>query len=170
MPTTPSLAPAVVFNETLDLKLERVVAVPPALIWKAWTTPEYLKQWFTPAPWQTVDCRIDLRPGGEFYTHMKGPNGAEHQAVGTYLQIIENQRLVWTDSLLPGFRPAAEANPCFDGHFTAILQLEPHREGCLYTALALHGTPAIRERHEALGFEVGWGLALDQLVTFVKTL
>ena len=48
----------------LDLVLERVVDVAPTLVWAAWTRPEYLKQWFTPAPWQTVDCEIDLRPGG----------------------------------------------------------------------------------------------------------
>ena len=46
-----------------DLVLERVVDVAPELVWKAWTTPEYLKQWFTPAPWKTVGCEIDLRPG-----------------------------------------------------------------------------------------------------------
>ena len=48
----------------LDLMLERVIDVPRELVWKAWTTPEYVVKWFTPAPWQTVDCKIDLRPGG----------------------------------------------------------------------------------------------------------
>src|SRR5437764_299688 len=42
-----------------DLVLERVVDVAPELVWKAWTTPEYLKQWFTPAPWKSVGCEID---------------------------------------------------------------------------------------------------------------
>ncbi len=41
-------------NTKLDLSFERVVDVKPELVWKAWTTPEYLKKWFTPAPWKTV--------------------------------------------------------------------------------------------------------------------
>ena len=52
----------------LDLVLERVVDVAPELVWAAWTMPEHVKKWFTPAPWKTVDCEIDLRPGGIFRT------------------------------------------------------------------------------------------------------
>ena len=53
-------------NPKLDLVLERVVDVPRELVWRAWTEPELMKQWFTPAPWQTVDCEVDLRPA-EFF-------------------------------------------------------------------------------------------------------
>ena len=60
----------------LDLLLERIVDVPPRLVWTAWTDPEHLKQWFTPASWQTVGCEIDLRPGGVFRTVMRSPAGA----------------------------------------------------------------------------------------------
>ena len=65
------------FDPRLDLKLERVVEVPPELVWAAWTVPEHVKKWFTPAPWQTVDCEIDLRPGGIFRTVMRSPAGQE---------------------------------------------------------------------------------------------
>jgi Activator of Hsp90 ATPase homolog 1-like protein len=69
----------------LDLVFERIVDVPRELIWTAWTTPEQLKQWFTPAPWKTVDCE----------------------------EIVENEKLVWTNALVPGFRPKApEAASC----------------------------------------------------------
>ncbi len=57
----------------LDLTLECVVDVPPDPIWGAWTRPEYLQRWFTPAPWQTVDCEIDLRPGGIVRTVRRSP-------------------------------------------------------------------------------------------------
>jgi len=36
------------------------------MVWAAWTKPEYIKKWFAPAPWQTVECEIDLRPGAFF--------------------------------------------------------------------------------------------------------
>jgi len=86
----------------LDLVLERVVDVPPHLVWAAWTTPEYVKKWFTPAPWQTVDCEIDLRPGGIFRTVMRSPEGQELSHTGCYLEVIENEKLVWTGAVKAG--------------------------------------------------------------------
>jgi uncharacterized protein YndB with AHSA1/START domain len=56
-------------NAKLDLVLERVVDVPRELVWTAWTKPEHVSKWFTPAPWTVADCEIDLRPGGIFRTH-----------------------------------------------------------------------------------------------------
>jgi uncharacterized protein YndB with AHSA1/START domain len=72
----------------LDLVLERVVDVPPALVWRAWTEPERLKRWFTPKPWQTVECEIDLRPGGIFRTTMRSPEGEDTPHVGCYLEVV----------------------------------------------------------------------------------
>ena len=93
----------------LDLVLERVVDVPPELVWAAWTRPEYIKKWFTPVPWQTVDCEIDLRPGGIFRTVMRSPEGQEFPNSGCYLEVIENKKLVWTAALTAGYRPAKRA-------------------------------------------------------------
>ena len=94
-------------DSKLDLVLERVVDVPPELVWAAWTRPEHIVKWFTPEPWTTVDCEIDLRPGGIFRTTMRSPEGRDFPNLGCYLEIIENEKLVWTDILLPGYRPAA---------------------------------------------------------------
>lgn len=93
----------------LDLVLERTIDVPPALVWQAWTQPEHIKHWLTPAPWQTVRCDVDLRPGGRFRFVMRSPEGEEHTHDCCYLEIVEGSRLVWTNALLPGFRPAAAA-------------------------------------------------------------
>ena len=51
-------------DPSLDLLLERVVDVPVELVWKAWTTPDLIKQWFAPRPWTTPECKIDLRQIG----------------------------------------------------------------------------------------------------------
>lgn len=94
----------------LDLVLERIVDVRPELLWKAWTEPEHLKQWFTPKPWETIECEIDLRPGGIFSTTMRSPEGEVMPAnPGCYLETLEHRKLVFTDSLGPGFRP--KSNP-----------------------------------------------------------
>jgi uncharacterized protein YndB with AHSA1/START domain len=103
-------------NPELDLMLERVVDVPRELLWQAWTTPELLKPWFCPLPWLTVDSEIDLRPGGIFRTTMQSPEGQNFPNSGCYLELIPNERLVWTNALQPDFalpgnqRPAQAMN------------------------------------------------------------
>jgi len=158
-------------NPKLDLILERVVDVPRELVWKAWTTPEYLMKWFTPEPWKTVDCELNLRPGGLFRSVMRSPEGDEHENIGCYLEVVENERLVWTDALEQGYRPTNKPSDCLvDFYFTAIISLEPHKNGTKYKVIALHGNEEGRKKHEEMGFHDGWGKALEQLVAFVKTL
>jgi uncharacterized protein YndB with AHSA1/START domain len=157
-------------NPAFDLVLERIVDVPKELVWKAWTTPEQVKLWFTPAPWKTVDCAIDLRPGGAFRTTMESPEGKQFPNVGCYLEVVENEKLAWTNALEPGYRPAKSLAACPGEEFlfTAVISLESHGSGTRYTAMAIHQTEAGRARHEAMGFQDGWGAALDQLVAMVK--
>jgi uncharacterized protein YndB with AHSA1/START domain len=150
----------------LDLVLERVVDVPVEKVWAAWTKPEHLTKWFTPTPWTTPTAEVDLRPGGIFRTVMRSPEGEESDNAGCYLEVVENRRLVWTGALGPGFRPQESDLP-----FTAVVAMEAAGEGrTKYAAVAIHADPAGRTRHEEMGFHDGWGAALDQLVTYAKTM
>lgn len=154
--------PTYVPDPELDLVLERVVDVPPELVWEAWTTPEHLKEWFVPRPWSVTDCTLDLRPGGVFRTVMRSPDGEEFPNEGCYLEIVPGRRLVWTDTLGPGYRPTAEP------FFTAVVSMEPEGEGTRYKAIAIHGSTETRTRHEEMGFHDGWSTVLDQLVEYMK--
>lgn len=150
----------------LDLELVREVDVPPERVWRAWTTPELLVQWFAPKPWETPLCEIDLRPGGKFRSVMRSPEGEEFDGTSCFLEVIPNERLVWSEALGPGYRPQASDMP-----FTAIIELEPTPSGgTRYRAIAIHQDPAGCEKHADMGFVEGWGQCLDQLVTLVKTL
>lgn len=153
----------------LDLVLERVLDVPPDLVWMAWTQPEHLKKWFTPAPWTTADCEIDLRPGGVFRRVLQGPAGERMTNVGCYLEVVPGKKLVWTDELEAGFRPTThESNLPFG--FTATITIEPHEKGTRYTAVVMHADAKSRDQHNEMGFADGWSTALDQLVAHVKSL
>jgi uncharacterized protein YndB with AHSA1/START domain len=153
-------------DPTLDLVLEREVDVPPHLVWAAWTTPEHVKAWFAPKPYETSECEIDLRPGGIFRTVMRSPEGETMGGgAGCFLEVVENRRLVWTGAMGPGFRPVATDLP-----FTAVITMEPSGSGTKYRAVAVHGSPETRERHDKMGFLEGWGLCLDQLVEVAKGL
>jgi uncharacterized protein YndB with AHSA1/START domain len=157
-------------NPRLDLVFERIVDIPSDLIWTAWTTPEHLKQWFTPKPWETVECTIDLRPGGIFRTVLRSPEGQELPNLGCYLEIVPQERLIWTNTLQPDFRPAklalSEHSNAFA--FTAILTLEPHENSTKYRATVIHGDEEDCQKHNGMGFQDGWSKALDQLIAHMK--
>jgi uncharacterized protein YndB with AHSA1/START domain len=156
----------------LDLVFERIVDIPRELIWKAWTTPEHLKQWFTPAPWETIDCEIDLRPGGIFRTVLRSPEGQEFPNLACYLEITPKERLIWTNALQPGFRPSKQ-EPSENSNafaFTAILSLEPLENGTKYRATVIHADEEDCKKHNGMGFQDGWGKALDQLVAYMKNI
>ena len=166
---TTSLSPEPTFDPTHDLLLERVVPIAPSLVWRAWTEPKHLMRWFTPAPWQTTACTIDLRPGGRFFSVMRSPDGEEFPNEGCYLEVIPERRLAWTDALRAGFRPGPPTG-VVPFRFTAAVMIEPAGAGTRYRALAMHADADARVKHEAMGFEHGWGAALDQLVAYMSSL
>jgi uncharacterized protein YndB with AHSA1/START domain len=161
------------FNPALDLSFERIVDVPPHLVWRAWTEPELMKQWFCPKPWKTIDAQLDLRPGGMFRTTMQSPEGQTFPNMGCYLEVVKNEKLVWTNALLPGYRPAPVNAPCGDDSvefmFTATIDMAPHgANGTRYRATVTHADEAGCKQHAAMGFEGGWSTCLEQLVAMVK--
>lgn len=153
-------------NPKLDLVLERVVDAPPELVWECWTVPEHLMKWFTPKPWRTTECEIDLRPGGIFRTKMEGPNGEVGGGTGCYLEVVPKSRFVWTGALGPGWRPNATAGVPF--LFSAMIEIIPEGKGTRYRATAMHTDEAGAKAHDEMGFTHGWGAALDQLVELAK--
>jgi uncharacterized protein YndB with AHSA1/START domain len=164
----PSFTPQL--DPKLDLMFERKIEISPEAVWTAWTTPEHLKHWFTPAPWETIDCEIDLRPGGVFSTVMRSPEGQEFPNTGCYLEVVPNQKLVWTNAFTPGFRPVSTPPVVSeeDFLFTAIISLAPHEQGTSYTARVLHSKEEDCKKHESMGYYEGWGTALDQLIGYMK--
>ena len=161
------------FNPELDLQFERIVDVPREKIWAAWTTPKLLMPWFCPLPWKTIECEIDLRAGGIFRTVMQSPEGQRFPNAGCYLEVIPNEKLVWTNAMEPGFRPAKQAaanpdHPCEEFMMTATILLEPVASGTKYTAHVMHADKEARIQHEQMGFKEGWGTCLDQLVAMIK--
>ena len=146
----------------LDLVMERVLGVEPALVWAAWTEARHLTGWFATPPWTTVECAIDLRPGGEFRTVVRAPDGARFPNEACYLELVPQRRLVWTDALESGFRPSRlPARMGF--RYTVALELEPEGAGTRCRALVMHADEEGRANLERMDFQAGWGRGFDRL-------
>ncbi|HWL56495.1 MAG TPA: SRPBCC family protein [Paracoccus sp. (in: a-proteobacteria)] len=148
-----------------DLLLTRVLNAPRQKIWRCWSEPDLLKQWFCPRPWYVSDVRMELRPGGPFVTVLNGPEGESFENKGVFLEIVPEEGLVFTDAFEPGWRPAGK--PFFVGRITMADAGEGRTD---YQALAMHWTAESRDEHEEMGFYSGWGLAADQLEALAQTL
>jgi uncharacterized protein YndB with AHSA1/START domain len=144
-----------------DLVMTRRFEAPRHLIWRAWTEPQHLMQWFTPAPWRMLNCQVDLRPGGALRWTMRSPQGEESTHEACYLEIVENERLVWTDALGAGFRPLPQP------FITVAIYLDETSESTQQVCRVLHKDAATRQIHLDKGFEQGWGACLDQLAEVV---
>jgi uncharacterized protein YndB with AHSA1/START domain len=145
-----------------ELVLVRETDVPAERLFAGWTQPDLIVQWFTPKPWTTTSCELDLRVGGACKTTMRSPEGQEFPNVGVYLEIVPNEKLVFTD----GYGPDWEPNP--NVFFTGILTFETLPNGkTRYTARARHWTIEAKQKHAEMGFMEGWGKAFDQLVELV---
>ena len=156
-------------NPALDLVLERTVPVAPDRVWAAWTDPELLKQWFTPAPWRTIAADLDVRPGGRFDTTMESPDGEQYPNGGCYIQVESGRLLVFTSVMTEDFRPVPPTNGADDLPFTGRIEIAPAPDGGThYRAIAMHADEAACTRHAEMGFADGWGAALDQLVALMS--
>lgn len=144
--------------------LTRIIDAPPEKLFRAWTEPALIVQWFTPSPWTTVHAETDLRPGGSSLVVMRSPDGQEFPNRGVYLEVVKNEKLVFTDAYTAAWEPSDKP------FMTAIISFEALGDKTRYTARVRHWTVADREAHEQMGFHEGWGKATDQLAEFVATL
>jgi uncharacterized protein YndB with AHSA1/START domain len=153
-----------VFDPELDLSVSRLIKAPRAAVWKAWTDPASFEQWWVPAPEVCRVREMDLRPGGAFRTEISqdGTDFGPH-LTGCFLAVDELARIVFTDALVAGWRPA-------DASFlTAVITLKDHPNGTEYTATAMHRDVADRDQHEQLGFHDGWETVTRQLAELVES-
>jgi uncharacterized protein YndB with AHSA1/START domain len=147
-----------------ELVITRIINTPPEKLFRAWTETELLKQWFAPLPYTTPSAVMDVRPGGSSMVTMRSPEGVDMPCPGVYLEVVKNQRLVFTDAFVNAWEPSGKP------FMTGILTFEDLGGKTRYTATVRHWTVADREAHEKMGFYVGWGQCTDQLEALVAKL
>ena len=146
-----------------DLVLDRVLNAPPHLVWRCWTEPALICQWFCPKPWSVSEAVVDLRAGGRFFTRMNGPEGEVMPNEGSFLEVVPERKLVFTDMFGEDFAPVDVLASGAGLHFAAIVTFDPEGKGTRYRAVARHRSADEAATHDKMGFYVGWGIAADQL-------
>jgi uncharacterized protein YndB with AHSA1/START domain len=150
-------------TEGRDLFVKRVIHAKPEKVFAAWTDPALLKQWFAPLPWTVSRAETDVRVGGCNLIVMRSPEGQEYPGHGVYLEVIKNQRLVFTNAFMKAWEPS-EQKPLM----VVELTFEPQGDNTNYIARVRHWTIADREAHEKMGFHQGWVTCAEQLAALVE--
>ena len=150
--------------ELNDLIISRILRAPRDKLWRAWTEPDLLKEWWCPKPWTTQVRAFELRPGGAFHTFMQGPDGDTSDNPGCFLEIVPQTSIVFTTALTAGWRPGT---PWLS--LTAIISMADEADGTRYIATVMHPDKATLDRHEQLGFFQGWNTCIDQLEAFAQS-
>jgi len=139
-----------------DLVLNRVFDAPRDLVWRAWTDPAQLPQWWGPAHFTNPVCRADVRPGGAIYIEMRAPNGTVYPMSGTFQEVVEPERIVFTSGPTD-----AQGNLLFEILTTVTFTDQGGKTELKLEAKVLSET-AVAPQHLA-GMEQGWNQSLDRL-------
>lgn len=154
-------APAI---ESRELHLTRLLDAPHHAVWRCWTDPALYPIWFCPPPWKVSKAEMDVRPGGSSLIVMKGPNGEEMPNRGVFLEVVPNEKLVFTDAFVEAWQPSQKP-------FMAVTITMTDEAGkTRYTATARHWSAEDCKAHDAMGFHEGWGKATEQLEALARTL
>jgi uncharacterized protein YndB with AHSA1/START domain len=151
-------------HRELDLTTTRIIKAPRELVWSAWADPVSFAQWWIPEPIVCKVVAMEMRPGGAFVTEMSENGGPFVPHLDAcFLDVVEAQRIVFTNALTGGWRPAAQ------GFMTAIITFDNHAEGTAYKAVAMHKNRTDRDKHEEMGFHDGWATVAAQLAAIAET-
>jgi uncharacterized protein YndB with AHSA1/START domain len=101
--------PPSAFLDEAAIVVSRVFEAPRPLVWKAFTDPEHVARWYGGHGFTNPSVEMDVRPGGLWKHVMRAPNGYEFAITLVFLEVIEPEKLVWTNAedTGPGGPPVA---------------------------------------------------------------
>jgi len=151
-------------TDSRELHLTRLLDAPRQAIWRCWTESDLLMQWFCPPPWKVSKAVMDVRSGGTSLIVMSGPNGEVMPNPGVFLDVVPNEKLVFTDAFTEAWQPSQKA------FMVGTITMADEAGKTRYTATVRHWNVEDCKAHEAMGFHEGWGKATEQLEALARTL
>jgi len=149
-------------DNVTELVLDRLLDAPREKLFKLWTDGSTYPEWFCPKPWTVADVHIDVRPGGKSEFVIKGPEGQEFPNRGIFLEVVPNEKIVFTDAFVDAWTPSSRA------FMVATVTFADEGGKTRYRAVARHWSPEARAEHEKMGFHEGWGIVATQLEALAK--
>ncbi len=146
-----------------ELVMTRVFDAPRALVFKAWTDPQHVQQWWSPHGFTNPVCELDARPGGAIRIHMRGPDGTVYRMTGEYREIVEPERIVFISAALDG-----EGKPMFEV-LTTVTLVENAGRTTLTMRAQVVKTTANAAQYIA-GMEIGWTQSLERFAKHLATM
>jgi uncharacterized protein YndB with AHSA1/START domain len=140
-----------------ELVITRVFDAPRQLVFKAWTDPKHLAQWWGPKGFTNPVCELDVRPGGAILIHMRGPDGVVYPMKGVFHEIVAPERLVFTTSAFED----AEGNPLLEDLNTVTFEEQGGKTKLTLRAIVVKSAPEVEAA--LAGMEEGWSQSLDRL-------
>jgi uncharacterized protein YndB with AHSA1/START domain len=138
------------------VQLSRLLDAPRSLVFRMWTDPQHMAKWWGPRSFDNPVCTMDVRPGGALLIHMRGPDGTLYPMSGTFIEVVEPERLV--------FKAVAEdnaGNALLEAHTVVTFEDEGGK-----TRLSVHATGvgiAAGAPQMLAGMQEGWSQSLDKL-------
>lgn len=148
-----------------ELNITRVFDAPRELVWRAWTDPAHLQQWWGPAGFECVQHSAGLRVGGEFKLDLRAPDGQVYPCIGTCREIVEDERIVIEGT-------ASEGHPCGAGippRATVTLSFAAQGGQTRFTLHTRFASPAAKQAARDARFVISWEESLARLAHYLLT-
>lgn len=153
-------------KEARQLIMEREFEAPRELVWKAWTTPELLEQWWGPKNWETKVHSMNFQPGGQwkYCMHEQGGQNMVSCGVATFREIEAPEKMVYTDQFSDEAFVISEEMPTLE----IINVFEDHGERTKLVSSTTFGTIEELEKVVEMGVEEGFSQQLERLDELLK--
>ncbi len=146
-----------------ELTLTRVFDAPRELVFKAWTDPKHMAQWWGPKDFTNPVCELDVRPGGAIRIDMRGPDGVVYPMGGVFHEIVKPERLVFTSSAFKD----EKGHPQLEVLNTVTFSEQNGKTILTLHAVVVKSAPAVAGA--LAGMEAGWSQSLDRLAAATST-
>lgn len=160
-------------QQTLDktpheLTLTRIFDAPRELVWKAWTDPKHVAQWWGPHGFTNPLCQWDAQPGKAILVHMHGPKGSpfdfDMPMGGTFQEVRALEQLVFITNAMAD----ETGKPQLEVRNTVTFEDYNGKTKITLQAVVLKSTPAVAGA--IAGMEQGWTQSLEKLTTLLEEL
>lgn len=133
------------------LSISRVLNAPIELVWKVWTEPEHIKNWWGPNGFTNTIFKMDMRPGGEWNLIMHGPDGTNYKNKSVFKEIIKHRKIVYEHISGPHFTATIEFEGQGQKTFLKWEMLFDSKEEFIRTVKTFKADEGLKQNLEKLG-------------------